>query len=49
MGDNIPPTFTTPPNVTIFKDANCNYTSPVTITGDVTDEADKMFSMGFEK
>ena len=40
MGDNIPPTFTTPPNVTIFKDANCNYTSPVAITGDVTDEAD---------
>ena len=39
-GDNIPPTFTAPPNVTIFKDANCNYTAPVAITGDVTNEAD---------
>ncbi|MDN3655524.1 M12 family metallo-peptidase [Ferruginibacter paludis] len=39
-GDNIPPTFTAPPNVTIFKDANCNYTVPVATTGDVTNEAD---------
>ena len=39
-GDIIPPTFTAPPDITIFKDANCNYTAPVSITGDVTNEAD---------
>ena len=39
-GDNTAPTFTVPPDVTIFKDANCNYTAPVALTGDVTNEAD---------
>jgi hypothetical protein len=39
-GDNTDPTFTAPPNITINKDANCNYNASTTITGDVTDEAD---------
>ena len=38
--DNTPPTFTTPPDITIFKDAACNYNALVAVTGDVTDEAD---------
>jgi hypothetical protein len=40
VGDNIKPTFTVPANVTINKDANCNYNASPTITGDVTDEDD---------
>ena len=39
-GDNIAPAFTVPDNITIFKDANCNYVSTVLITGDVTVKAD---------
>lgn len=39
-GDNTNPTFTVPPSITIYKDANCNYTAPTSLTGDVTDEAD---------
>jgi len=38
--DNTPPTFTVPADITIYKDADCNYDADVTITGDVTDEAD---------
>ncbi len=40
VSDNTPPTFTKPPNIIIYKDANCNYNASTTITGDVTDEAD---------
>lgn len=39
-GDNVPPAFTAPPSITIYKDANCNYTAPVSVTGDVTNESD---------
>ena len=38
--DNIAPTFTAPADITIYKDANCNYNASVAVTGDVTDEAD---------
>ena len=38
--DNTPPTFTVPPDITIYKDASCGYNSSTSITGDVTDEAD---------
>ena len=38
--DNTPPTFTAPPAITVYKDANCNQNVSVTVTGDVTDEAD---------
>ena len=38
--DNTPPTFTVPADITIYKDATCGYDASVTITGDVTDEAD---------
>ena len=34
------PTFTTPPDITIFRDVNCGYDKSVGVTGDVTDEAD---------
>lgn len=34
------PTFTVPPPITIYKDANCNHDASVAKTGDVTDEAD---------
>jgi hypothetical protein len=40
IGDNQPPTFTVPADITIEKDANCNYNAAVGVTGDVTDEAD---------
>jgi hypothetical protein len=40
VGDNTPPTFTAPGNITINKDANCNYDASTVITGDVTDEND---------
>jgi hypothetical protein len=38
--DNIAPTFTVPPSITIYKDANCNHNASVAATGDVTDEKD---------
>ena len=38
--DNIPPTFTRPPDITIYRDANCNYDASIAVTGDVTDEDD---------
>ena len=34
------PTFTVPADITIYKDATCSYDASVSITGDVTDEAD---------
>ncbi|MFZ9388575.1 MAG: reprolysin-like metallopeptidase [Chitinophagaceae bacterium] len=40
VGDNTKPTFTVPANITINKDANCNYNAGTGITGDVTDESD---------
>ena len=38
--DNIAPTFTRPADITIYTDANCTYDASVSVTGDVTDEAD---------
>jgi hypothetical protein len=38
--DNTDPTFTTPADITIYKDASCNHDASVTVTGDVTDEDD---------
>jgi hypothetical protein len=38
--DNTAPTFTAPPNTTIYKDASCGYNADPSITGDVTNEAD---------
>jgi len=38
--DNTPPTFTVPPDVTVYKDANCDQDVSTGVTGDVTDEAD---------
>ncbi|HOI87516.1 MAG TPA: hypothetical protein PLV51_06615, partial [Lentimicrobium sp.] len=38
--DNTPPTFTRPEDITIYRDATCGYDASVTVTGDVTDEAD---------
>ena len=39
VADSTPPTFTVPADITIYKDASCNYDA-TSITGDVTDEAD---------
>ncbi|MGQ7868174.1 HYR domain-containing protein, partial [Sunxiuqinia sp. sy24] len=38
--DRTAPTFTVPADLTISKDADCNYDASVSVTGDVTDEAD---------
>ncbi|UPT70911.1 MAG: gliding motility-associated C-terminal domain-containing protein [Flavobacterium sp. JAD_PAG50586_2] len=38
--DNIAPTFTAPANTEVFTTADCTYDASVTITGDVTNEAD---------
>jgi len=38
--DNTLPTFTKPADITIYKDASCNYDASVSATGDVIDEAD---------
>ena len=38
--DTIAPTFTTPADITIFTDANCNFDASVKVTGDVSDEKD---------
>ena len=38
--NNIGPTFTVPADITIYRDADCNYDASVSKTGDVTDEAD---------
>lgn len=39
-GDNIKPTFTVPDDITIYKDENCLFEAPTSITGDVLDEGD---------
>ncbi|WP_320111174.1 PKD-like domain-containing protein [Draconibacterium orientale] len=41
-----PPTFTVPADISISKDANCNYDASVGVTGDVTDEADDCATTG---
>ena len=38
--DRTPPLFTAPRNITIYTDANCNFDASISLTGDVTDEAD---------
>ncbi|MFK2821345.1 gliding motility-associated C-terminal domain-containing protein, partial [Flavobacteriaceae sp. LMIT009] len=38
--DTTAPTFTVPADIEIFTDADCNYDASVSVTGDVTDEAD---------
>lgn len=38
--DTTKPTFTVPADITIYKDADCNYNSSTTITGNVIDEID---------
>jgi hypothetical protein len=43
--DDIPPTFTVPADITILKDAQCNHNSDISITGDVSDEADNCTSV----
>jgi hypothetical protein len=38
------PSFTSPSDITVYKDANCNYDASITITGNVTDELDNCSS-----
>ncbi|MBN1388972.1 MAG: DUF2341 domain-containing protein, partial [Bacteroidales bacterium] len=38
--DTISPSFTKPPDIEIYRDADCNYDASISITGDVTDESD---------
>jgi hypothetical protein len=38
--DNIPPTFTRPADITIYRNASCSYTASLIATGDVIDEHD---------
>ena len=45
--DTVRPTFTRPADITIYKDADCDYSVAVSVTGDVTDEADNC-STGIE-
>ena len=45
--DSSEPTFTVPADITISKDANCNYDASITVTGDVADEYDNC-STGLE-
>ncbi|WP_242120296.1 gliding motility-associated C-terminal domain-containing protein, partial [Aestuariivivens sediminicola] len=40
ISDNTAPTFTAPADIELFTDADCNYDTDVSFTGDVTDEAD---------
>jgi PKD-like domain/PKD domain len=40
VNDSIPPTFTRPPDITLYTDAACNYSANTFYTGDVTDETD---------
>ena len=40
VDDTTAPTFTQPDDITIFKDANCEYDASVSVTGDVTDESE---------
>ncbi|MCK3685487.1 PKD-like domain-containing protein, partial [Maribellus sp. YY47] len=47
LDNNEPPEFTVPADITIYKDADCNYDASVAHTGDVTDERDNC-STGLE-
>ena len=38
--DNEPPSFTVPPDITLFRDANCSYDSDTAITGSPSDVVD---------
>jgi hypothetical protein len=40
VNDSIPPTFTRPPDITLYTNAACNYSANTFYTGDVTNEAD---------
>ena len=40
VDDTTAPTFTQPDDITIFKDANCEYDASVSVTGDVEDESE---------
>ena len=40
VSDNTAPTFAAPADITIYTDAHCAYDASVTVTGDVTNEAD---------
>jgi hypothetical protein len=40
VNDNTAPTFTAPANIEIFTTADCTFDATITITGDVTNEAD---------
>ena len=45
--DTVKPTFTAPANITIYTDDNCTFDASVSVTGDVTNEADNC-STGLE-
>ncbi|WP_235299751.1 HYR-like domain-containing protein, partial [Portibacter marinus] len=47
INDTIPPTFTVPTDLTIYKDDDCLYDAGIGQTGDVTDEMDNC-SVGLE-
>jgi len=38
--ETVPPTFTRPADITIYRDENCSYDASTSATGDVTNEAD---------
>lgn len=40
IGDNTPPSFTRPADITIFKDENCEHDASVAVTGDVSNVLD---------
>jgi hypothetical protein len=40
VSDNTPPSFTRPPDITIYKDANCNYNASLVVTGGATNIQD---------
>ncbi len=42
--DNIPPSFTRPPDITVYTSANCAYDAGVSAAGDVADESDNCSS-----
>ena len=42
--DNMPPTFTAPPDISVYIDENCQYNADTSVTGDVTNETDNCSS-----
>jgi hypothetical protein len=46
--DNTPPTFTQPPNITIYVNSSCTYNAGVAFTGDVTNEFDNCTPTGLQ-